>query len=602
MAGSQKIRELMDEWRGLADQRTPWETYWRDVARYVLPHTQTNDMLLTKAPAAAIRSVVSEPVASRSSKDLYDMTSLWAVERLAAGILSLKTPESNTWHDLTSAGLWGATPSHDEKVGLERLRDYLFKVRGSPASGFWNAHRAAIRSMCAFGDGWLFIEEMPGQDARLPFRYTYLPLPELFPGVDAQGVPDRMFRIFRWSPAQLAGRFGRANLPESVQRMLDDPKQKHNTIRVMHAVIPRDEGERRGKIGVQAGAYASYYLLPDQEHMIGEGGFNEFPFVRYSWNTSGASPFSEGPIAIALGEIRSLQEMARNELIAVQTAVRPAYGVAGKNYVKVNMNPAAINPGLVNAEGRPLFAPLNTGIRPDFAQAVIEARRNSVRELLYLNLWQIIIQERNETATEALIRAQEKGELLGPVGISLNHGLSHMVDREIAILGRKNAFDDGSPLAMPDSMADADVTPAFNSPLDRLRRMGEMVGMTRLVEFAGVLSGGDPQQAGRILSRFDIDEMLDKAQEILGAPAAVLISREAADEARGQQDQMSQLMMALQSMQQGGAAAQSVGQGAAALAEGATMAQGAPAIADLAQGVPQAAAAAMQGAGVQQGM
>src|SRR5690606_25557713 len=142
----------------------------------------------------------------------------------------------------------------------------------------------------------------------------------------------------------------------------------------------------------------------------------------------------------------------------------------------------------------------------------------------YLNLWQIIIQDRTETATEALIRAQEKGELLGPVGISLNEGLSHMTDREVAILGRKRAFDDDSPLAMPDSMADADVAPVFTSPLDRLRRMGEMVGMSRLVEFAMLLAGGNPEQGAKIMARFDVDEMLEKAQSILGAPASSLVS------------------------------------------------------------------------------
>src|SRR5690606_27914434 len=149
-----------------------------------------------------------------------------------------------------------------------------------------------------------------------------------------------------------------------------------------------------------------------------------------------------------------------------------------------------------------------------------------------------------------------------PVGISLNEGLSHMTDREVAILGRKRAFDDDSPLAMPDSMADADVAPVFTSPLDRLRRMGEMVGMSRLVEFAMLLAGGNPEQGAKIMARFDVDEMLEKAQSILGAPASSLVSREAAGESRGQQDQMSQMMMALQALQSGGDAAQSMGAGA----------------------------------------
>jgi hypothetical protein len=565
------VARLLDEWKGLADQRRPWESYWRQIARYVLPQTAQYDMMLGSNSSAAVNAVVEAPAASRRSADLYDMTSLWAIERLTAGILSLKTPESQTWQDLGTDSLFGEAHSHEEKVALEKLRDYMFKVRANPKTGFWPAHKSAIRSMCAFGDGWLFVKEMPGVNARLPYRYEYMKLIELFPGVDSSGRPDRMFRIFRLSAIQMLDQFGEDKLPESVKNALKDAKDKHKTFRVMHAVVPRSEADRRGKIGVKSGEFASYYVMPDEEHLIGEGGFNEFPFIRYAWNNSGTSPYSEGPVACAIGELRSLQEMSRNELIAVQQVIRPAYGTFGKNFQRINTNPGAVNPGLINAEGRQLFASLNSGVRPDFAQSIIEARRNSIRELLYLNLWQIIIQDKSDTATEALIRAQEKGELLGPVGISLNDGLSMMTDREIAILGRKGAFDAPSPLAMPDTMADREVTPVFTSPLDRLRRMSELIGMQRLVEFATMLSGGDPQKGAEIIARFDTDEMLERAQEILGAPASSLRSRDDANATREQSGQMQQGMAALEMMKQGGEAARQVGEGAAAMGQGADM-------------------------------
>lgn len=377
--------------------------------------------------------------------------------------------------------------------------------------------------------------------------------------------------------------------------MVDDNTQMHKQVRVMHSVRPRDDGARI-QIGMRGAPFASYYCFPDEKHLVSESGFNEFPFIRYAWNNSGNSPYSEGPIACALGEIRSLQEMAKNELIAVQTAVRPAFATAGKNFQRLNLNPNAVNPGLMSQEGRPLFSPIQTGVRPDFAQAVMEARRNSVRELLYLNLWQIIVQDKNDTATEALIKAQEKGELLGPVGISMNEGLSMMTDREVSILGRKGAFNDGSPLVMPDSMNDKDIAPVFTSPLDRLRRISEVIGMQRLVEFATMLSGGDPQKGAEIMGRFDVDEMLERAQEILGAPASVLVSRETAQQGREQGNQMAQTMQALEAIKQGGEAANAVGTGAQNLAAGAATASATPELGNMMQQLPEAATGAMAGA------
>lgn len=594
------INDLLDEYSGLADARVPWETYWRNIAMYVLPHTQSFDSLISSNADAAINSVVSTPIASKRSKELYDMTSLWAIERLTAGMLSLKTPESQNWHDLGTNSFFGEEPTHEEAVALEKLRNYLFKVRANPNTGFWGAHKAAVRSMCAFGDGWIYTEEMPGRDARTPFRYSHMPLTELYPGMDPSGQPNRMARVFRLSAEQAVRFFNTTEdtgrVPATVLAMANDPKQRHHRVRVLHMVRPRDDGDKAGKVGVHGSAFESHYAFPDDKHMAGSGGFFEFPFTRYAWNQSGVQPYSEGPVACAIGELKSLQEMAKNELIAVQTSLRPAYGTHGKNFVKLNFNPGATNPGLITAEGRPLFQPLNTGTRPDFAQGIMESRRNSVRELLYLNLWQIIVQDKGETATEALIRAQEKGELLGPVGISLNAGLAHLVDREVAILGRKNAFDDGSPLAMPDSLKDAEVAPRFTSPLDRLRRVGELIGMQRLVEFATLLAGGDPQRAQTIMARFDVDEMLEQAQQILGAPVSTLVSKEQADNDREQAGQMAQSMAALQTLKAGGEAATAVGQGGQALAGGAVATQDTPQLQDAIGGLPQLMAAASGGA------
>lgn len=594
------VQDLVDEWGALANARMPWETYWRDIAKYVLPQTEGFDTIIGTNAYSAISSVVSTPVSSVKSKDLYDMTSLWAIERLTAGLISLKTPETEFWHGNQLDDYFGAEPTYEEEVALEKLRNYQFRVRSNPKSGFWGAHKSAVKSMCGFGDGWMFLKELMGQDARLPYSYEYTPLIECYPGVGPNGQPDRMARVFSWSAAQIVKEFGEDKVGAKVKEMANDVKRRHETVRVMHAVRPRAEGEKVGKLGVRAGKSASYYCLPDDKHLIGEGGFYEFPFIRYAWSNTGTRPFSEGPVAYAIGELKSLQEMSKNELMATAAVMRPPMATAGKNYTKLNFNAGANNPGLITMDGKQLFAPMNSGIRPDFAQAVIEARRNSVREMLYLNLWQLIIQDKGgpDTATAALIKAQEKGEMFGPVGISLNEGLSAMFDREVAILGRKGAFNNGSPLAMPDSMAKKSVTPQFSSPLDRLRRMSELVGMQRLVEFALLMAGGNPEIGAKIMARFDMDEMLDAAQDILGAPVKVLRDKEAANADRDQSAQLQNALGALAALKGGGDAAKSIGEGGAALAGGAEAANAAPALrramGNIPQIAPQVANAAQQ--------
>lgn len=578
------LKDILDEFQTVANGRSRWETYWRNVAAWVLPQTEQFDRAVSLGAGTAVQAVMGAPAASERSKQIYDMTSIWAIDRLTAGLISLKTPESDYWHDLSVDDDYGYEQTHDEDIALERLRDYLFKVRSNPKSGFWPNHKASVKSMCAFGDGWHFIEELQGQ--RTPYMYQNIPLFECYPSVNAAGQPDRMFRVFSWSALQIYQKWGE-KAGTKIKQMVDDPARRHDRVRVLHAVRPRGD-EYRNQLGLRGAKFASWYCLPDDDHLIGEGGFWEFPFTRYAWSNIGQRPYSEGPVAFAIAEIMSLQEMAKNELIAVQTMLRPAYGTFGKNFTRLNFNPGATNPGLINGDGNPLFAPLNTGVRPDFAQAVIESRRNNVREALYLNLWQILVQDnvaQPETATEAMLRAQEKGEMLGPVGISMNEGLSQNIDREVSILARKGAFADGSPLAMPESMADQEVSPQFTSPLDRLRQVGQLVGAQRMVEFAALLvqNGMDPAIAGRI----DGDELMELAQRVLGAPVKSLRDRKVSEQGRQQQAQMATAATAIQGAQGAGDAAKALGEGAQAAAGGAEALKGSPAIQQLMQTLGQ---------------
>jgi hypothetical protein len=221
-------------------------------------------------------------------------------------------------------------------------------------------------------------------------------------------------------------------------------------------------------------------------------------------------------------------------------------------------------------------------VRPDLAQAVIESRRNGVREALYLNLWQILVQDASadpETATQAMLRAQEKGEMLGPVGISLNEGLTQNNDREIGIIGRKGAFAKGSPLAAPQSLEGAEIAPQFTSPLDRLRKVGQVIGAQRTIEIAMALE----QLSPGIMARIDADEVLELAQSVYGAPQAMLKDRKVSQAAQQQNAQLSQAAGAIQSMQGAGEAARSVGEGAMAAAGGVEALRSSPALQRAAQ-------------------
>jgi hypothetical protein len=116
--------------------------------------------------------------------------------------------------------------------------------------------------------------------------------------------------------------------------------------------------------------------------------------------------------------------------------------------------------------------------------------------------------------------------------------------------------------------------------------MSEMVGMQRLAQFALELAGGNPQMGAQIMARFDIDEMLESAQEILGAPVKSLKKRDDANDERDTQNQQQQMLTMLAAIKGGGEAAQAVGQGVGSMAGGAEAMNASPALNNLVSGAP----------------
>jgi hypothetical protein len=122
------------------------------------------------------------------------------------------------------------------------------------------------------------------------------------------------------------------------------------------------------------------------------------------------------------------------------------------------------------------------------------------------------------TATEAIIRANEKGELLGPAGAKMESALSKATERELDIVQRKGAFEPGTPLTPPETVTGKNVGVRATGPLSRLRRMQELQGVESVTQMAGALAQYGPEVAGDILDRIDHDETLELVREIRGAP------------------------------------------------------------------------------------
>ena len=198
---------------------------------------------------------------------------------------------------------------------------------------------------------------------------------------------------------------------------------------------------------------------------------------------------------------------------------------------------------MLDEQGRLLAQPIIQAQNPTFAERLIEAKRMGVRQSMFVDLFQILAEDPQKTATEALLRANEKGEQLGPAGAKIESGIAQGVDREVDIVQRKGAFEAGSPLEPPASIGGKNVGVSFTGPLARMRRMAELQGVQTVLQMATVVGGYDPQT----LARIDGDEVLELSREISGAPRKMFRTDEEVAQIRQaaaqQQEQQAALAM-----------------------------------------------------------
>lgn len=537
------VDDILDLASRRAQDRTWWAQTWYDIARLVLPTeapVTALNALTMGVPGSQGRAPFTSPNSTSTVKQIYDNTGMWAVDRLAAGMESLITPQSEKWHGLGIEDVTAGDPTEEQKIYLDKLRNVQFSLRYDPRAGFISAHQKAMRSCVALGTGVIYIEQGDGRarpgDPDTVFRYKYCPLPQCLLGTNDNGVVDSNFRYPSFNVKQLVQKFGRDKVSAKVQALYDKGQIDEN-IQVLHAVMPRPESGSSFLSGsIRGSRIGSYWIEVDQRHLLNDSGFFEFPYAVYHWMQTDNSAYAESPVMLALSEIKSLQVMGKSELRAFAQWVDPPLGTVNDGVMnRPNLNPRAINPGAVGPDGSLRVKPLITAQNPDFAEKVMETRRNGVRETLYINLFQILIKNPQMTATEAMLRANEKGELLGPAGGKIQGALAVMADRELGILERKGIFSPQSQLAPPESLRDKSVGIKFTSPLDRMRRANEAIGIQKMLEVLLPLAKAKPS----VLDKLDEDNIVNNLREILGAPANTLVAepilkqRRAATEQKG---------------------------------------------------------------------
>jgi hypothetical protein len=500
-------------------QRATFDQHWREIAERILPRSNLFQRYQERGEKATER--------------VFDATATLALERFSAAMESMLTPRTQRWHKLRTLDA-GMADNPAVKSYLDSVTEILFNARYAPTANFASQTNEAYMSLGAFGTGAMFIDEMMGQG----LRYRAVHLSELYIAENHQGVIDTVYRKFPMTLRQFAQRFGQDKMSQRQKGMLDkDPEQ---CIDIIHAVHPNDEMEDRKK-NYRGMPIASCYVNVETREVVDEGGFRTMPYAVGRYVTAPKEVYGRSPAMTVLPDIKMLNEMSKVSIRAAHKMVDPPLLLQDDGALQAfDLRPGALNYGGVDEQGRQLVHAMTPSGRIDIGLEMMDQRRKVINDAFLVTLFQILVDAPNMTATEAMLRAQEKGALLAPtMGRQQSEFLGPLIERELDILARA-----GNLPPMPRELMEmgAEVDIEYVSPLNRAQRADEGVAILRTLESVASLAQIDPS----VMMVFDPMLIARELAEINGVPQKVLRTTEQVDEMKAAAEQAAQAQALLQ--------------------------------------------------------
>lgn len=520
---SDDANSILKHYDYLWSQQSNFRQLWQVTAQYVMP---------------AWDNFVGEFAEgiNRNTR-LFDQTAITANERFAAAMEQMLTPRTQVWHKLQP---WfdELEDDQDSNEYLDQLVKILFGARYRPFANFASQTDECYMSLGAFGNNALFTDEVVGRG----LRYRSTPLNEIVWSLDHSGMVDTVFRKFKFTAKQAMQQFGKA-AGEQVQKQYE--KNPYTDMEFLHCVKP-NEDMNPNRIGYQSMKYESWYISLKDKEIINRGGYRTFPYAIGRYRMAPREHYGRSPAVTALPSIRSINEMKKTALRVGQKQADPPILLSDEGVLTpFNQRPGATNYGMINADGQALAQPFKVEANLDWMEYGIAGEKEAINDSFLTSLFQILVQNPQMTATEALIRAQEKGAMIAPaMGRQQSEFLGPLIARELDILEAAGQLP-----PLPESMIEAAINRGierptakdvikieYTSPLTRAMRAEEGTAIMNTVQSLGIMAQLDPS----VLKLVDFTDAAREMALINGMPAKLLRTDEQIDELMQQQAQQAQ--------------------------------------------------------------
>jgi hypothetical protein len=515
----------------LKRERSNFDSQWEEAAECALP---AHGSLFNGGVATNTQQ------GEKKTQRQFDGTTAAAAQKFSAVMESLVTPQNHVWHMLRVMD-----PTLRKKRSVreffDSLSDVLYDYRYRPSANFVPNSQQVYLSLGVYGNGSLYVDS---PDNGKGLRYKNIFLGETYFAENHAGIIDTLYRTFMQSPKQVVERFGAATSEATQSRAAEPTQMDERNVEILHVVMPNAQ-YAPGMIGAMP--FISVYMEVQGQHELRIGGYDTFPYAIGRYTQISGETYGRGPAQYVLPSIKTLNEQKKTMLKQGHRAVDPVLlafddGKLGMAQLRAGKMVA----GGVSKDGRMLVQPLPAG-NVGLGDKMMDMEKAIIHDAFLINLFQILIETPQMTATEVLERAREKGMLLAPTAGRLqSEFLGPLIEREIALLARQGLLPDMPPILQ---QAAAEYKIEYDNPMSRMARAEKAAGFMRALGSAAEYTKmtGDPSP----LDFFNFDRAMPEILDIHGAPTTwtndidtVMAKRQQ----RAEQAQQAQALEALPAM------------------------------------------------------
>ena len=482
-----------------------WYPAWRDLAKYINP---------TRGFFYETRPNVGYEI---DHKTIIDSTAEDSMNTLSSGMVSGLTSPSRPWFRL-------AIPDPDlmevghVKYWLDSVQNRMLEIFAK--SNIYGGLSTIYEEVATFGTACGFLEE----DYNDVIRMRVYTIGEYYLGTGPDGRVNAFYRRFWMTTSQLVKEFGIENCTMQVQTLFRN-NAPDTWVRVNFLIEENDERIVQYKdyknmkyrcVYWEDGAMIDSYLRI--------GGYEEMPVLTPRWSTTTtADAYGRSPGWKMLGDVKMLQRLQKNKLIALDKVTNPPVQVDASVQGEANMLPGGVtrfSSQMPNAGVKPAYQ-----VNPDLMaiENTIIRTQDAIKRKSFSDLFLMMIDSERKgtpiTATEVMERQAEKLSVLGPVLERLESELLNpLIDRTFNIMLRNGLIPDP-----PREVQGMELKVQYISVLAQAQKMTGTTAIQQVVQFVG----GAAQLNPNILDNIDWDEAAQEYAAMLGIPAKVMASPEA---------------------------------------------------------------------------